>query len=241
MISFVICDDNKKINESIVNVVDKVMMKNQVPYKKYVYFDYDSRFHEIMARKIPNKIYILDIETPSASGIDMVRRIRETDMDSIIIFLTSHDELGYTILKQEFMFLSFICKFDNYEEKLESSVKKALKISGQKRILSLNDHGTIYNIPHDDILYITRDSVDRKCIVKTDYSEFRINRSLTELLEELGDDFKLSHRACIVNMERVRVVNKKKKIITFNTGQTTDLMNDDFKKEVEGNKKVEVR
>lgn len=241
MISFVICDDNKKINESITGVVDRVMMKNQVPYKTYVYFDYDSKFMPIIQKKIPNKVYILDIETPSASGIDVVRRIRETDMDSIIIFLTSHDELGYTILKQEFMFLSFICKFDNYEEKLESAIKKALKLSGQKRVLSLNDHGTVYNIPHDDILYITRDSVDRKCIIKTDYSEFKVNKTLTELLEELGDTFRLSHRACIVNMERVRVVNKKKRIITFNNGDTTDLMNDDFKREVKGLEKVEVK
>lgn len=232
MVSFIICDDNRVINENVVNVVVKTMMKNKIPYKKYVYFDYDKSFMKVVDEKLPNKIYILDIETPSASGIDVVRKIREKDMNSIIIFLTSHDELGYTILKYEFMFLAFICKFDNYEDKLEEVIKKALKLTGQKLVLSMNDHGTIYNIPQDDILYITRDSVDRKCIIKTDYSEFRVNKSLSELLEQLGESFKQSHRACLVNMNRVRVVNKKKKEIVFDNGEMIDLMNDEFKKEV---------
>ena len=34
-----------------------------------------------------NRIYLLDIETKSASGIDMARIIRKNDLDSIIIFI----------------------------------------------------------------------------------------------------------------------------------------------------------
>ncbi len=232
MVSFIICEDNKKMNENVVNIVDKIMMKNKMSYKKYIFFDYDSSFMTVMERKIPNKIYILDIETPTSSGIDIVRKIREKDLHSIIIFLTSHDELGYIILKQEFMFLSFICKFDDYEQKLSESIKKALKIVGQKLVLSITDSGVIYNIPIDDILYITRDSVDRKCIIKTDYTEFRVNRSLSEMLVEVGSKFKQSHRACIINMERFRKMDKRKKLITFDSGDTIDLVNDDFKKEL---------
>ena len=130
------------------------------------------------------------------------------------------------------MFLSFICKFDDYEQKLSESIKKALKIVGQKLVLSITDSGVIYNIPIDDILYITRDSVDRKCIIKTDYTEFRVNRSLSEMLVEVGSKFKQSHRACIINMERFRKMDKRKKLITFDSGDTIDLVNDDFKKEL---------
>lgn len=232
MISFIICEDNKHINDVIIKVIDRTMMKNKVPYKKSIYYDYNKTFMKIIDEKLPNKVYILDIETPSASGIDVVRKIREKDLNSIIIFLTSHDELGYTILKQEFMFLSFICKFDDYENKLEQSIRKALKVVGQKLILSISDHGVVYNIPLDDIIYITRDSVERKCIIKTDYNEFKVNKPLAEILELLDSRFKQSHRACIVNMDRVHTINKKNKTIGFDNGIMVDLMNDDFKKEV---------
>lgn len=234
MISFVVCDDNKKINEKIVNVIDQIMMKNKIPYKKYIYFDYDKEFLRVIKEKRPNKIYILDIETPSGSGIDIARKIREKDMNSIIIFLTSHDELGYVILKQEFMFLSFICKFDDYEKKLTDSIKKALKIVGQRKVLSINDSGVLYNIPLDDILYITRDSVDRKCIIKTEYTEFRVNKALSDLLEHAGPNFKQSHRACIVNMDRIIAVHKKKRELQFDNNDTINLVNEDFLKEVSG-------
>ena len=110
----------------------------------------------------------MDIETKNSSGIDVARKIREKDVDSIIIFLTSHDELGYTILKSEFFFLSFICKFDNYESKLESAIKKALNILGKKNIIRFEDQGALYTIPANDILYITRDSIERKCVINTD-------------------------------------------------------------------------
>lgn len=242
MVSFIICDDNRKVNQDINAVVEKTMMKNKIPYRKISFLDYDAQFMKIIDEKLPNKIYILDIEAPSASGIDIVRKIREKDFNSIIIFLTSHDELGYTILKQEFMFLAFICKFDDYQNKLAKTIKKALQIVGQKRILNINDRGVIYNIPMDDILYITRDSVDRKCIIKTEYTEFRVNTTLTDLFQELSEKFKYSHRACIVNMKRVRVINKRKREIIFDTKETIDLINEEFKKAlgmIEGVKVVE--
>ena len=203
MVNFIVCDDNKPICKNIVNIIDNIMMKNKLEYKIHSYYDYDKKFMKIINNKMSNKIYILDIETPSASGIDVVRKIREVDVDSIIIFLTSHDELGYVILKQEFLFLSFICKFDDYENKLKSSIKKALEMIGQKQVLNILDHNSIYTIPLKDILYITRDSVDRKIIVITDYSEFKMNRSLNDIYNELNDDFVFSHRSCIVNKDRI--------------------------------------
>ena len=232
MVNFIVCDDNKSICENIANIIDGIMMKNKIEYKIHLYFDYDHKFNKVISNKMSNKIYILDIETPSGSGIDVVRKIRETDLDSIIIFLTSHDELGYIILKQEFMFLSFICKFDDYENKLRSSIKKALQMIGKKQVLNIVDHNSIYTIPLKDILYITRDSVDRKIIVVTDYSEFKMNRSLNDIYEDLNDEFEFSHRSCIVNIDRIRKIDKKNNTITFDNGMKIDMINQEFKKKM---------
>lgn len=232
MVNFIVCDDNKAICENIVRIINRIMMKNKLEYKIHSYYDYDKKFMKIINNKMSNKIYILDIETPSASGIDIVRKIREIDVDSIIIFLTSHDELGYVILKQEFLFLSFICKFDDYENKLKISIKKALEMIGQKQVLNILDHNSIYTIPLKDILYITRDSVDRKIIVITDYSEFKMNRSLNDIYNELNDDFVFSHRSCIVNKDRIRKIDKKNNTILFDNGVQIDMVNQEFKKKM---------
>ncbi|MCI8445007.1 MAG: response regulator transcription factor [Bacilli bacterium] len=233
MVNFIVCDDNKEDVKKVTDIIDNVMMSNELGYKKHIYYDYNEKFdQEIIQSKLPNKIYILDIQTTSRSGIDVARDIRKHDVNSIIIFLTGFNELGMNILNDELMILTFINKLDNSQERLRSALKKALGILDVKNILRFNDHGVIYTIPSEDILYITRDSVERKCIIKTEYNDFKVKKTLTELLSILGKEFKETHRSCIVNMNRVIKIDKKKRLITFDNGETTDLISDGFRKEV---------
>ncbi len=232
VINFVLCDDNKEILDKVSNIIDEEMMKNQIVYKKHMFKDYDSKFIKLVKSKLSCRIYILDIETPSASGIDIARIIREKDVESVIIFLTSHDELGYTVLKNEFMFLSFINKYDNYQDNLRKSIRKALEILGKKRIIRFEDRGAIYTIPINDILYIIRDNIERKVVITTDYSKYSVNKSLTEMLELLGDVFKQTHRSCIVNINRITIVNASKRKIVFDTGVEIDWLSAKYKNEV---------
>ena len=121
MINFIIVDDIKKYSDLISSVVTKVMMKNHFVYKTYVFNEYDDSFYKIMESDLPNKIYIMDIETKEASGIDIARRIRKFDVDSIIIFVTVYNEAGMVLLQDDLMFLTFISKFDDFENKLYDS------------------------------------------------------------------------------------------------------------------------
>ena len=139
MINFIICDDNEKIALDIKEIIDKFMMKNKTEYKTHLFNDLDDNFMKIIKEPLSFKIYILDIETPSRSGIDVARSIRKRDVDSVIIFITSHEELCLTLLKNEIMFLSFINKFDNYEERLITSIKKSLEVLKHKNIIRFEE------------------------------------------------------------------------------------------------------
>ncbi len=231
MINFIVCDDNKNILNKVKKIIENTMMNNDVGYEIHLFSDYDAKFLELVKEKIPNKIYILDIETPTSSGIDIARKIRNIDYNSIIIFLTAHEELGYTILQKEFLFLSFINKYDNYEPKLSKVLKTALKKVNSNQMLKYNKNGIIYTIPLDDILYITRDSVERKCVIKTDYLEVLISKQLNEIKQELSDNFVFSHRSCIVNKNRVRVADINHHIIKFDNGETISMVSRIYKKE----------
>ena len=231
IINFIVCDDHKPIKENIVKVIHDVMMRNKIAYNVHAFNDYTKDFIKIMKSNIPSKVYILDIEAPSGSGIDIARMIRQKDVDSIIIFLTSHDELGYTILKSQFMCLTFISKYDDYVGNLKSALKKAIKIAGTKQAVRFHDQGILYTIPLSDILYITRDSVERKCIIKTDYSIFKLNKNLYDFKDNLNNSFVQSHRACIINIDRVVSVDSRHRIVTFDNGETTDLLSANYKKE----------
>ena len=71
----------------------------------------------------------MDIEIKdSISGIDIARKIRKDDWDSIIIFVTSHNELGYQALKAQIMLLDFISKYDDFENNFVLTIKKAISL-----------------------------------------------------------------------------------------------------------------
>jgi len=232
MVNIIICDDNNKDRNNVVQIVDNFMSKNKIEYKTHIYDDYNKKFMDIIENKMPSKIYLLDIETPSRSGIDVAREIRRKDVDSIIIFLTVHEELGNIILKNDLMFLSFINKFDNLNIRLNNSLKKALTLLKHKRIIKFNDRNTIYTINIDDILYLTKESFERKTIIKTDYAEFKVNNSLTEIINMLDDRFIQTHRSCFINNDRKVKIDKMNKMIYFDNGEKIDLLSDKYRKEL---------
>lgn len=232
MIEFIICDDNKLVTEKVSNTVADIMMKNKFNYKTLIFNDYNQDFIKLIENKECMRIYILDIVTPSGSGIDVARIIREKDMESVIIFLTGHGEFGDTILKKELWFLSFINKFDDSDSRLQTALNKALQLLNVQTKLCFEEKGVIYNISLNDILYITRDSIDRKSVIKTEHNEYRTYKTLVELLKLVDDRFKQTHRACIVNIERVTSINRNKKIIHFDNGLKIDLLSDKYKKEL---------
>lgn len=231
MLNIIICDDNEKDRSNVSNIVDEFMNKNKIEFQTHLYNDYNKKFIEVIENKMPFKIYLLDIETPSASGIDIARRIRSKDVDSVIIFLTGHEELGSIILKNDLMFLSFINKFDNLKVRLTNALKKAINLVNHKSIIKFTDRNTVYTIDMNDILYLTKDSFERRTIIKTDYAEFKVNNTLSELVSMLDDRFVQTHRSCYINNDRKICIDKTNKIIKFDNGEETDLLSDKYRKE----------
>lgn len=133
MINIIICDDNIRDANKIEKIVKRYF--NKMEFNIYKYNDYDSKFLKIIDSDLVNKVYLLDIETPSMSGIDVARRIRKNDYSSIIIFLSGHDDLSRIVAKKNIMALNFINKFDNLEHNLKHSLDLALSVVGKKEEL----------------------------------------------------------------------------------------------------------
>lgn len=232
MINVIICDDNEKDRKKAEIVTKKFMERSNKEYKIYAFNDYNKSFYALVNSNLPFKIYLLDIETSSRSGIDVAREIRRKDIDSVIIFLTAHEELGNIVLKNDLMFLSFINKFDDFENRLDNSLKKSLNLLNKKNTIRFTDRNILYTININDILYITKDSFERKTVIKTDYTEFKVNKSLLEVVNMLDNRFIQTHRACYINNDRKIKIDKSNKIITFDNGETIDLLSDKYRKVV---------
>lgn len=232
MINFIVCDDHKCIRNNVEKVIDQVMMKNSNAYKKHLFDDYNEDFDKIISSKLASKIYILDIETKTSSGVLVAEKIRKNDIDSIIIFLTSHEEMAYEIIKKQFMCLTFISKKDNYIKLLKSAINTAISMIGKKQAIRFKHQGILYTLPVSDILYITRDSVERKTLIVADYGEYLHPANLSKVADELNGLFIQTHRACYINKDRYREINMRKKKIVFDNYEEINLLSDSYKKEV---------
>ena len=101
MINFIIVDDLNFWVDCVSDKINKVLFNSNLNYKTYKFNDYNKDFFDIVLTNLENKVYILDIETENGNGIDIARKIRSKDVDSVIIFLTIHEELGNIILKND--------------------------------------------------------------------------------------------------------------------------------------------
>ena len=232
MYNVIICDDNAKDRRNVETVVNSFFEKQGIQHRIYSYTDYDEEFSKIIKSSLSHKIYLLDIETPTRSGIDIAREIRMNDVESVILFLTAHEELGNVVLKDDLMFLSFINKFDNFEDRLNKCLKKSLQIYKHKNTIKLSEKNVTYTINLDDIIYITKDSFERKTIIVTTEGEIKTSKSLNAIIKLLDDRFIQTHRACYINSDKVSNIDKTNKLIKFNNGCKTDLLSDRFKKRV---------
>ena len=137
-------------------------------------------------------------------------------------------------MKAQIMLLDFVSKFDDCNKSLERAINKALELVNQKKVIRFDTSGTTYIVYLSDILYIERDTVDRKCIIHTVNRNIITNKSLNELSNELGSDFYLCHRSCLVNLTNIDHVVWKDSIVYFKNGTSMNLVSRDKKKGLKG-------
>lgn len=229
MVEFVVCDDESNVLEYVSKIINHTMEKYDFAYQILTFSDYDKRFNSYITSNNKQVVYILDLEMPSQSGVQVARQIRNDDKNSIIIILTSHHESADTIYKGRLNILTFISKRDRTDENLSLAIDESLLYFKEKdELIEFSDFGNNYKINAMDIYYMVKDG--RKTLIKTEQNSYEVYTTLGKFKDILPDYFKQTHRACIVNMKRVVKINFGKKIISFDNGTTIDYIGDKYKK-----------
>lgn len=223
MLKIIIYEDNKASLQRAIAATHKALGNYDVDYKICKYLNYCDDLIEDMNDRINKKIYILDIEVPEVSGIELAAKIREKDWDCIIIFVTLHPECKNDIFYSRLMAYDYISKYNTYDKRLEKTIEEAYKIVGKKRVFSFKYGHILYRLELDDILYIEKINGTKKNIIYTESGmEYEIMGNLKKILEELGDEFALSHKSCIVNLNKVSQVDYVNGIIKLKNGLSID-------------------
>ena len=136
MLRFIICEDNKEFLNKLCNIVNKVMMPYNYEYKISKFTEYNKEVEEIIKRKNEQKVYILDIELPEVSGLEIASEIREDDLDSIIIFITAHNECKNDVFYSRLLAIDYIAKDRFWADRFEKTITHTVKAINKNRVLS---------------------------------------------------------------------------------------------------------
>ena len=249
MLSIIICDDDKFMMEMSASAVQQCIAKG----------NYDARIAcmtqdatELLAfiKKNPNctpcgRLYFLDIDLGRANlnGVDIARLIKKQEPTAKIVFVTSHADMGMSILKSGVEAFGFIEKTAN-KSKILNEYKKYIHMlcAEQSHIADAQDDASVthmsnadtdvvrlligideyISIPISQILYVDTDKTVSHFVRyhTVDGSDISVRDTIENVLQKLGESFMKSHRSVIINKNYV--VSVSDGVVNFASGEKAD-------------------
>lgn len=233
MIKFIVCDDNAESLDIATKTITKSMMNYDIEYKIYKFSKYTDKLKEIINDEFDIKIYILDIELPIISGLEIASEIREKDDNSTIIFVTAHSECKNDVFYSRLQAIDFISKYHRYQERLGQTIEHIIRKTYKEKTLDFT-YNYVYNrLLYKEINYIEKLPSQNKCLIHlTNKDEKQIGTTIAKLMEELKPIFYQTHKSCIVNLTNIKYIDYAKYTIYFKNGDSTNLLTPSARKDL---------
>ena len=151
-----ICDDNEIQLQTAAEAVREyngTLPDDAVRFSVRTFQSARQLWFEMADQKIAD-LFLLDIDMPEMSGLELAKKIREIGPRTLIMFLTSHTE--YALQGYKVDAFRFIPK-DQLKEELPEALRAAAnELSKTRAFVSFSDDGTLIRVPLDEILYVQR-------------------------------------------------------------------------------------
>ena len=199
-----VCEDEKTQMDYLCRKLEKYEAENEVRLDIDCYFSAEQLLFEKEDRA-QYDIFILDIQLKKMNGMELAKKLRSTDKDAYIVFLTGLKEYaleGYEVgavryllkpLKEGYLFaaLDEICEQENGRQ----TTYLILENAGKKILCR-------------DILYVEADGHYRSFVQekKTDQCKASLNSMAKELAEK---GFALLRRGLYVNLYHVERIGRQ--------------------------------
>ena len=233
LVSFVVVEDNKLHMNNTKKIIMNYMMKNNYDFDILEFSSIDNEFEKLIKSE-NNFIYILDFELTNTNAIEVARKIRKYDWTSPIIVFTVNGGMAYETFKQRLQILDFVSKQYEAEKNLFELFDICFKQLKVKKAFKYKVGKLDYNIDFNKILYVYKDTSERKSVIVTDKNEYSLPITLKEIKDMLSKDFVFSHKSCIVNTKRVDAYDWTNSKIIFDNGKEVMFLSKTHKKELLG-------
>lgn len=228
MTKIILIGSEDKSYAVVKNVVSELSFRydddlNLLKYEKIT----DSLKQEIL-KNDSKKIYIVNTKLLNSSK-DILKFIRENDWHSDIILINGQE----AVLSESWEGIHNIFDVIGSKDDLDDSLKKDLNLifkhNCYDKTFNYRNRDMNLNIYFEKILYIYRDTEERKVVVVTDNNLYTINMDLKDTFYLLDNRFRQVHRACVVNTTRTEKFDWSNNSFILDNGEEINMLSKHYK------------
>ncbi len=200
-----ICDDEKTFLKELEEKIYKIIPRLDCDVEPF------SCGEDLLSSSMAFDIIFLDIEMQGMDGMSCARKIRQTDKNIPIVFLTSHTEMaveGYEV--SAFRFLPKPVD----DTKLQSTLQDLIRLKIQSRSVIVKYEGEEVVVVPSEVLFIESDNnnVRIKTVSGTCSTRMKITDAI-ELLNGPCDTIRRVHRCTAVNLQHVSRIRDREAVL----------------------------
>lgn len=167
-----ICDDEKVFHKEITNLLHKFQKARKID----IFMDHYENGSSLLQSEQEYDIIFLDYQMEEMDGIETARKLRETNSDSIIIFISAYPSAALDAF--EVKTFRFIQKPID-ENKLYKALDDYLRTVDCDDLLLINTHDGNYKIKMSEIIYLEGEG--KYTTVRTNNKALRVHLNLKQL------------------------------------------------------------
>lgn len=223
MIKIAVCEDEKSHQELLIKNLRMLFSELCVDYEIYIF---DSGEQLLSNYPEDVDIFLLDIQMYGLSGMDIARKIREVNKNTVeIIFITSLIEYiqeGYEV--RAYRYLLKPIEFKDIKNHIMACIEE-IHMRKDKYLVISNKYDN-YKIKIDTILYIEVQNKD--ITIHTLDNNYEVKMSMNKIEKELKKySFFRCHKSFLININFVE--NVKQYIAMLENGQEVPVSRYKFK------------
>ena len=225
MINFIVVENNKSKQQEIRSIINRVTFDLEKSINIKIFDSYNSDLGKIIADNSEVKVYILGVVlNGKVSGLEIAKKIRENDLENEIIFITDYYYMFEKVYRNVYKVYDFIEKGVNFKTRLTKSLKALITRKYDDKTFNYKTRNLELDLHIKNILYIYRDTCDRKLIIKTPNNSYAINMNIKDIKEKVGSKFHQISRSCLVNSDFIESYNYLDGYVLLTNGEKVNYL-----------------